>query len=56
MRKKRIVMNNKKQSLSLQDSKNLEIQLRKMAKDLEIQAESKVINEEFLITETDGII
>jgi hypothetical protein len=46
---------NRKQSLSLQDSKNMEMQLKEMADDLEIQAENKVVNEEFLTTEMDGL-
>jgi hypothetical protein len=46
---------NRKQSLSIQDSKNMEMQLKEMADDLEIQAENKVVNEEFLTTEMDGL-
>lgn len=33
----------------------LEKQLREMAEDLEVQAEIKAINQEFLVTEMDGL-
>lgn len=45
---------NRKQS-SLQDSNYMEMQLKEMADDLEIQAENKVVNKEFLTTEMDGL-
>lgn len=45
---------NRKQS-SLQDSNYMEMQLKEMADDLEIQVENKVVNKEFLTTEMDGL-
>ncbi len=35
--------------------RHLETQLREMAEDLEIQGEIKAINQEFLVTEMDGL-
>ena len=46
---------NKKQSFLQSDNETLEMQLVEMAEDLEIQAEINVINEEFLVTEMDGL-
>ena len=34
---------------------HLETQLREMAEDLEVQTEIKAINQEFLVTEMDGL-
>jgi hypothetical protein len=36
--------------------RNLETQLREMAEDLEVQAEINSINQEFLVTQMDGLI
>ena len=46
---------NRKQSFLQLDNETLEMQLVEMAEDLEIQAEINVINEEFLVTEMDGL-
>ena len=46
---------NRKQSLLQPDNETLEMQLVEMAGDLEIQTEINVINEEFLVTEMDGL-
>ena len=41
--------------LESSSDRNLETQLREMAEDREIQAEIKAINQEFLVTEMDGL-
>ena len=46
---------NKTKYLKPTRDRNLETQLREMAEDLEVQAEIKAINQEFLVTEMDGL-
>ena len=46
---------NRTKYLKPSDARNLETQLREMAEDREIQAEIKAINQEFLVTEMDGL-
>ena len=47
---------NRKKSFPQPNDKYLEAQLREMAEDSEIKAEINTINEEFLVTEMDGLI
>ena len=47
---------NRKKSFPQPNDKDLEAQLREMAEDSEIKAEINTINEEFLVTEMDGLI
>ena len=49
------VKRNRTKYLKPISDRNLETQLREMAEDLEVQAEIKAINQEFLVTEMDGL-
>lgn len=46
---------NRTKNLKPSSDRHLETQLREMAEDLEVQAEIKAINQEFLVTEMDGL-
>ena len=46
---------NRTKYLKPNSDRDLETQLREMAEDLEVQAEIKAINQEFLVTEMDGL-
>ena len=46
---------NRAKYLKTNSDRHLETQLREMAEDLEVQAEIKAINQEFLLTEMDGL-
>ena len=46
---------NRTKYLKPTSDRHLETQLREMAEDLEVQAEIKAINQEFLVTEMDGL-
>ncbi len=46
---------NRTKYLKTSSDRHLETQLREMAEDLEVQAEIKAINQEFLVTEMDGL-
>ena len=47
---------NRKKYFSQPNDNDLEAQLREMAEDSEIKSEINTINEEFLVTEMDGLI